>query len=103
MNQDPKPHGPTDDPENQSHESRIDVPIFEASNWRPQPFRAARFYTTSQMAKILSCDPSTLRRYRRLEEPPGPKATFISQRVWRYYHNDFVDWLSKRNRPKDAA
>ena len=73
MNQDPKPHGPTDDPENQSHESGLDVPIFDASSWRPQPFRAARFYTTSQMAKFLVVilDASALPSPRRTDRPQG--------------------------------
>ena len=55
------------------------------------------------MAKMLKADPSTLRRWRRLKEPEGPTATRITDRSWRYYHVDFIEWLNKRGQPMDAA
>ena len=103
MNFDPKANGPDHELDDVLDEGGSVIPIFEAPNWKPEPFRVAGFYTTNQMAHILNVDPSTHRRYRRRKEPPGPKATFISERVWRYYHDDFVEWLNKRGRPMDAA
>jgi len=79
------------------------IPIFDAPGWKPESVNDGACYTTEEMARILKVDPSTLRRWRRLEKPKGPRATFISERVWRYYHVDFVEWLNKRGHPMDAA
>ncbi len=79
------------------------IPICEAPGWRPDAFASDLFYTTDEMARILKVDPSTLRRWRRMKEPKGPLATCISDRTWRYHQADFVEWLTRRSGPMDAA
>ena len=54
------------------------TPISPAANWPVTEFAVDFFYTTEEMAKILKVDSSTLRRWRRLKIPKGPKATCIS-------------------------
>lgn len=103
MNFDPGTKGPNDPLDGLVDESRLVVPICEAPSWKPEPFKVAPFYTTKEMAKMLKADPSTLRRWRRLKEPEGPTATRITDRSWRYYHADFIEWLNKRGQPMDAA
>ena len=79
------------------------TPISPDANWPVTQFVVDFFYTTEEMAKILKVDPSTLRRWRRLKIPKGPKATCISERTWRYYHADFAEWLNRRRNPVGAA
>ncbi|MBJ7327276.1 MAG: helix-turn-helix domain-containing protein [Chthoniobacterales bacterium] len=79
------------------------TPISPDANWPMTQFVVDFFYTTVQMANILNVDPSTLRRWRRLEKPNGPKATCISERTWRYHHADFVEWLNTRRSAVGAA
>jgi hypothetical protein len=79
------------------------TPISAAGNWPMTQFAVDFFYTTKEMAKILKVDPSTLRRWRRLKIPKGPKATCISERTWRYYHADFVEWMNERRNAVGAA
>jgi hypothetical protein len=79
------------------------TPISPAANWPMTQFAVDFFYTTEEMAKILKVDPSTLRRWRRLKIPKGPKATYISERIWRYYHADFVEWMNGRRNAVGAA
>jgi hypothetical protein len=79
------------------------TPISPAASWPMTQFAVDVFYTTVQMAKILKVDPSTLRRWRRLKIPKGPKATCISERTWRYYHADFVEWMNERRNAVGAA
>ena len=79
------------------------TPISPAANWPMTQFAVDFFYTTKEMAKILKVDPSTLRRWRRLKIPKGPKATCISERTWRYYHADFVEWMNGRRNAVGAA
>jgi hypothetical protein len=79
------------------------TPISPAASWPMTEFAVDFFYTTEEMAKILKVDSSTLRRWRRLKIPKGPKATCISERTWRYYHADFVEWLNGRRNAVGAA
>ena len=79
------------------------TPISPAANWPVTEFAVDFFYTTEEMAKILKVDSSTIRRWRRLKIPKGPKATCISERTWRYYHADFVEWLNGRRNAVGAA
>ncbi|MGB2813392.1 MAG: helix-turn-helix domain-containing protein [Mycobacterium sp.] len=79
------------------------TPNSAAANWPMAQFAGDFFYTTEEMAKILKVDSSTLRRWRRLKIPKGPKATCISERTWRYYHADFVEWLNGRRNAVGAA
>ena len=79
------------------------TPISPDANWPMTQFAVDFFYTTEEMAKILKVDSSTLRRWRRLKIPKGPKATCISERTWRYYHADFVGWMNERRNAVGAA
>lgn len=84
-------------------DSGLVIPICEAPGWKPGPFKVALFYTTAEMARMLKVDPSTLRRWRRQNPPRGPKAKRLSDRSWRYYHSDFIEWLNRDGYPMDAA
>lgn len=79
------------------------IDICPAPGWKPGPFKVALFYTTAEMARILKVDPSTLRRWRRQEPPSGPRAKRLSDRSWRYYHSDFIEWMNEGGQPMDAA
>ena len=98
MEHDPQPNGLTD-----PLDSGLVIPICEAPGWKPGPFKVALFYTTAEIAKILRVDPSTLRRWRRQEPPSGPRAKRLSERSWRYYHSDLIEWLNRDGYPMDAA
>jgi hypothetical protein len=84
-------------------ELKASVTPISPADWPMTQFAVDFFYTTEEMAKILKVDSSTLRRWRRLKIPKGPKATCISERTWRYYHADFVEWMNERRNAVGAA
>jgi hypothetical protein len=62
------------------------------------------WYSSSELAKLLHVDASTLRRWRSACPPQGPAFVQVSDRVFMYNSEDVEIWLaSRRTDPGDAA
>lgn len=63
-----------------------------------------RWYSTEDLAELLSIDPSSVRRWRTARPPQGPPFVRVSSRVTMYSAADVEAWLqSRRVDPQRAA
>ncbi|MEV0361193.1 helix-turn-helix transcriptional regulator [Nocardia fusca] len=62
-----------------------------------------RWYTTEEVARILSVDASSLRRWRTAMPPQGPPFVQVSDRVIRYSSVDVEAYLQARRVDPMAA
>jgi predicted DNA-binding transcriptional regulator AlpA len=58
------------------------------------PLLFGGWLTTEQLAKLLSVDPSTVRRWRTQDPLQGPPFVRLSERVTVYSAHDVEAWLS---------
>ncbi|MGW7442028.1 hypothetical protein [Kitasatospora sp. NPDC054795] len=62
------------------------------------------WYSTEELASLLTVDPSTLRRWRSATPPQGPPFVQIAPRLYLYSIPDTQLWLAqKRTDPSEAA
>ncbi|MGW6914817.1 helix-turn-helix transcriptional regulator [Kitasatospora sp. NPDC054939] len=62
------------------------------------------WYSTEELAELLTVDPSTLRRWRSATPPQGPPFVQIAPRLYLYSIPDTQVWLAqKRTDPSKAA
>ena len=57
--------------------------------------KEVEFLTTSEAAKCLGIQASTLHQWRYLKK--GPKFTRIGSRTIRYHYKDLMAWIDKNN------
>ncbi|MFB8235579.1 hypothetical protein ACFC58_03415 [Kitasatospora purpeofusca] len=62
------------------------------------------WYSTEELASLLTVDPSTLRRWRSATPPQGPPFVQIAPRLYLYSIPDTQVWLAQnRTDPSEAA
>jgi hypothetical protein len=80
-------------PRNTLDSAGLDTGYRMANATRPVDLLTGGWYTTEELAELITVDPSTLRRWRTSRPVQGPPFITLSSRVTKYSAADVRQWL----------